>query len=64
VYMLFVEAAVARPGLAAGAGLSVNLTGWQGEAERYFDRIVQGNLKNGYLTKGQLVHRQHPFPIS
>jgi endoglucanase len=54
IYVLFVEAAIARPGLAQGAGLNVNLTGWQAESEAYFDRIVDGNVKTGYLTKGAL----------
>ena len=54
VYVLFVEAATARPGLAEGAGLSVNLTGWQNETERYFDSIVDGKLSSPYLTKGKL----------
>jgi len=55
IYVLFVEAATARPGLAEGAGLSVNLTGWQKETENYFDGLVAGNFKNAYLTKGGLL---------
>ena len=51
---MFVEAARARPNLAQGAGLEVNLTGWQQEAEGYFDRIVRGNLKHVYFTSGKL----------
>ena len=53
LYVLFVEAARTRPSLAIGAGLSVNLTGWQAEAEGWFDRILQGDLKDVYLTDGQ-----------
>ena len=52
VYLLFVEAALARPGLALGAGLDVNLTGWQTEAEGYLDRIVNGEKRRGFLTRG------------
>lgn len=52
VYLLFVEAALARPGLALGAGLEVNLTGWQTEAEGYLDRIVNGEKRRGFLTRG------------
>jgi endoglucanase len=50
--LLFVEAALARPGLAMGAGLDVNLTGWQTEAEGYLDRIVNGEKRRGFLTRG------------
>jgi endoglucanase len=53
VYLLFVEAALARPGLAMGAGLDVNLTGWQAEAEGYLDRIVNGEKRRGFLTRGE-----------
>lgn len=52
VYVLFVEAAIARPGLALGAGLDVNLTGWQTEAEGYFDKILNNDKRRGYLTRG------------
>lgn len=52
VYVLFVEAAIARPGLALGAGLDVNLTGWQTEAEGYFDKIVNNKKRRGSLTRG------------
>lgn len=48
--VLFVEIATARPNLAAGAGLANNLTGWQTEAEAYFDYIVAGNDGKGGLT--------------
>lgn len=54
LYVIFVEAALARPGLAMGAGLDTNLTGWRTETEAYFDRIVTQQLKKGYLTKGEL----------
>jgi endoglucanase len=54
VYLLFVEAALARPGLALGAGLEVNLTGWQAEAEGYLDRVVNGEKRRGFLTRGKL----------
>jgi endoglucanase len=52
IYVLFVEVANARPGLASGAGLGVNLTGWQFEAEGWFDRIINGSLENAYVTSG------------
>ena len=52
-YVLFVEAAIARPGLAEGAGLSGNLSGWQKETEQYFDGLINGKFKNAYLTKGK-----------
>lgn len=52
VYVLFVEAAIARPGLAEGAGLDVNLTGWRTEAEGYFDKILNDDKRRGYLTRG------------
>ncbi len=53
-YVLFVEAALARPTLAAGAGLDANLTGWQKETEAYFDGFINGTFKNAYLTKGNV----------
>ncbi|GFZ42444.1 hypothetical protein JCM24511_00159 [Saitozyma sp. JCM 24511] len=56
LYVLFAEAATARPGLATGAGLSTNLTGWQYEAEGWFDKIINGTLKNAYLTNGRLLY--------
>ncbi|KAK8861677.1 hypothetical protein IAR55_002500 [Kwoniella newhampshirensis] len=56
IYVMFAELATARPGLAVGAGLSTNLTGWQTEVETYFDRIVNGNLRRGYLTRGGLLY--------
>lgn len=52
VYVLFVEAALARPGLAMGAGLDVNATGWRTEAEGYFDKILNGDKRRGFLTRG------------
>lgn len=55
LYVLFVEAALARPSLAQGAGLDTNLTGWRTEAENYFDRIINGNLPEVYITKGKLI---------
>ncbi|WVR03728.1 hypothetical protein IAU60_000723 [Kwoniella sp. DSM 27419] len=54
IYVMFAEAATARPGLAEGAGLSANLTGWQAEVENYFDKIVEGSWSRAYLTKGGL----------
>ncbi len=51
VYMLFNQAATARPNLAVGAGLSVNRTGWQTEMERYLDNIINGKTR-GYFTNG------------
>jgi endoglucanase len=56
VYLLFVEAALARPGLALGAGLDVNLTGWQTEAEGYLDRIVNDEKRRGSITRGKLLY--------
>nr|ODN85568.1 endoglucanase [Cryptococcus depauperatus CBS 7841] len=56
IYVLFAEVAKARPGLAEGAGLDSNLTGWQKEAERFFDAVVGGNLETGHLTKGGLLY--------
>jgi endoglucanase len=53
VYLLFVEAALARPALALGAGLDVNLTGWQTEAEGYLDRIVNDEKRRGSITRGR-----------
>lgn len=52
VYVLFVEAAIARPGIALGAGLDVNLTGWRTEAEGYFDKILNNDKRRGFLTRG------------
>jgi endoglucanase len=59
LYVLFAEAATARPGLATGAGLATNLTGWQYEAEGWFDKIINGTLKNAYLTDGACSN-DHP----
>ena len=68
VFVMFVEAATARPGLAIGAGLSVNLTGWRTEAEGYFDSIVSGSGTNGNLTSGEqrfliLTFETHPQAV-
>lgn len=51
-YLLFVQAAITRPSLAAGAGVANNLTGWQAEIERYFDQIVNLDMDAGKLTNG------------
>lgn len=40
LYILFAQVATARPSLAAGAGLSANLTGWQHECEAYLDSVL------------------------
>lgn len=53
VFVLFVEAARANPSLARGAGLAVNETGWQREAENYFDRVINGQTTNTYRTGGE-----------
>ncbi|EIW66456.1 endoglucanase [Tremella mesenterica] len=55
-YVLFAETSVARPGLAQGAGLDVNVTGWQTEAEGYFDKILNGDFKDAHVTKGGLLY--------
>lgn len=55
LYVLFAEVAHARPSLAAGAGLDPNVTGWQKEAERYFDAIVNDDVDNAKLTAGGLL---------
>lgn len=55
IYLLFVEAALARPALALGAGLEVNLTGWQNEAESYLDKIVNNEKQRGSLTRGEHI---------
>jgi endoglucanase len=52
IYVLFVETALARPALAIGAGLDVNVTGWRNQTERYLDSIVNQQLTRGYLTRG------------
>ena len=52
IYLLFNQIAIARPNLAIGAGLSVNVTGWQKEMETYLDGAIGGN-DNGYYTKGE-----------
>lgn len=55
-YVLFAEVAAARPGIAAGAGLNANLTGWQAECERYFDALVNDKAENVMMTKGGLLY--------
>ncbi|KAJ9097153.1 hypothetical protein QFC21_004822 [Naganishia friedmannii] len=55
VYELFVEVALARPTLAAEAGLDRNVTGWKGQMEKYLDALVLGTTR-GYLTKGGLLY--------
>jgi endoglucanase len=54
VFELLVEVALARPNLAAGAGLAQNTTGWKGQMEGYLDKIVDGTSR-GYLTKGEQI---------
>jgi len=56
LYVLFAEVAAARPGIAAAAGMQVNMTGWQAEAERYLDAIVNEKAKNMVMTKGGMVY--------
>jgi endoglucanase len=58
VFELFVEVALARPNLAAGAGLAQNTTGWKGQMENYLDKIVDGTSR-GYLTKGEQFREVH-----
>ena len=53
LYVLFVEAALARPGLAVGAGLDANVTGWRNETEAYFDKLIKPNSNSFWLTKGE-----------
>lgn len=50
---MFAEIASAKPELAQGAGLDVNLTGWQTEVENYFDGLINEDFKNSFLTKGE-----------
>lgn len=47
---------MARPSLAIGAGLDPNVTGWQAEAESYFDAIINNQVKGAYLTNGGLLY--------
>lgn len=54
-YILFAELSVARPSLAVGAGLEANVSGWQAEAENYFDNILNGNNKNIYMSGAGLL---------
>lgn len=53
IYVMFAEIASAKPELAQGAGLDVNLTGWQTEVENYFDGLINEDFKNSFLTKGE-----------
>jgi endoglucanase len=55
-FVLFAEIAAARPAIAASAGLDANLTGWQHEAEHYFDSITSGKVSGVSLTKGGLLY--------
>lgn len=54
-YVMFAELSVARPSLAAGAGLDANVTGWQAEAENYFDGIVDRKNKATYMSSAGLL---------
>lgn len=54
-YVLFAELSTARPGLAAGAGLDPNVTGWQAEAEGYFQGVIDGKNPRTYMTHAGLV---------
>ncbi|OXM75699.1 endoglucanase [Cryptococcus neoformans Bt63] len=56
IYVMFAEIASAKPELAQGAGLDVNLTGWQTEVENYFDGLINEDFKNSFLTKGGLLY--------
>lgn len=53
IYVMFAEIASAKPELAQGAGLDVNLTGWQTEVENYFDGLIKEDFSNSYLTEGE-----------
>ncbi|KAG7571338.1 hypothetical protein FFLO_00690 [Filobasidium floriforme] len=55
VFMSLVEAALARPALAQGAGLATNLTGWQTQMEAYLDGILEGKKSRPYFTNGRLL---------
>jgi endoglucanase len=57
LFVLFAEASMARPGLAEGAGLDRNVSGWQAEAENYFDRVINSQTSNTRLTSGEFVVR-------
>lgn len=56
LYVMFAEVSRARPGLAADAGLDANVTGWQKEAEQYFDAIVDDKVKSATMTDGGLLY--------
>lgn len=55
VFLGLVECALARPALAAGAGLAGNLTGWQTQMEAYLDGILLGEKPRPYITKGMFL---------
>lgn len=55
VFMSLVEAALARPALAQGAGLATNLTGWQTQMEAYLDGILEGKKSRPYFTNGTSI---------
>ena len=61
LFVLFVETAMARPELAGGAGLDRNVSGWQAEAENYFDRVMESRTSNTYLTNGMPLPRGFTF---
>ncbi len=54
-YVLFAELAAARPGLAAGAGLDANLTGWQAEVEGWIERSISGDGGRTYMSRAGLL---------
>ncbi|BEJ16931.1 hypothetical protein CspHIS471_0603320 [Cutaneotrichosporon sp. HIS471] len=54
-YVLFAELAAARPGLAAGAGLDANLTGWQTEVEGWIERSIAGDAGRTYISSAGLL---------
>lgn len=56
VYVMFATISQTRPSLAQGAGLSANVSGWQTEAERWFDTIIAGNSTRGFITGGGLLY--------
>ena len=53
LFVLFAEASQARPQLAEGAGLDRNVSGWQAEAENYFDRVINSRTSNTRMTNGE-----------
>ena len=64
LFVLFAEASQARPQLAQGAGLDRNVSGWQAEAENYFDRVIESQTSNTHLTAGasSFPHVPHGSP--